>query len=116
MEQVRIARADWLTSVRLTANLKTEMLSAQAAYRQAQHSYGVGVATNLDVITAQDLALSAQLAYQQARYEVRVRMLNLLRETGRFTYPMIAQLARAARAHKSPRPMKSEKTSHGRGN
>ena len=96
MEQVRIARTDWLTSVRLVANLKTEMLSAQAAYHQARHSYSAGVATNLDVITAQDLALSAQLAYQQARYEVRVRMLNLLRQTGRFTYPMIAQLARAA--------------------
>lgn len=119
MEQVRIARTDWLTSVRLMANLRTEMLSAQAAYRQAQHSYSAGVTTNLDVITAQDLALSAQLAYQQARYEVRVRMLNLLRQTGRFTYPMIAQLARAAADHKSPRPphpAQEEKTGHGRSN
>ncbi len=119
MEQVRIARADWLTSVRLVANLRTEMLSAQAAYRQAQHSYSAGVTTNLDVITAQDLALSAQLAYQQARYEVRVRMLNLLRQTGRFTYPMIAQLARAAADHKSPRPPRptqGEKMGHGQSN
>ncbi len=96
LEQVRIARTNWLTSVRLMLNLKTEMLAAQAAYHQAQHSYAVGVATNLDVITAQDLALSAQLAYQQARYDERVRMLDLLRQTGRFTYPMIAQLAQAA--------------------
>jgi outer membrane protein TolC len=98
IEQVRIARADWLTSVRLVRNLKTEMLAAQAAYHQAQHSYAVGVATNLDVITAQDLALSAHLAYQQARYDERVRMLDLLRQTGRFTYPIVAQLAQAARA------------------
>ncbi|MGC9260615.1 MAG: TolC family protein, partial [Phycisphaerae bacterium] len=102
MEQVRIARADWLTSVRLTANLKTEMRAAQAAYHQAQHSYNAGVATNLDVITAQDLALAAQLAYQQARYNERVRMLNLLRQTGRFTYPIIAQLARAAHHRHTP--------------
>ncbi len=109
MEQVRIARMDWTTSVKLVANLKTEMLSAQAAYHQAQHSYSVGLTTNLDVITAQDLALSAQLAYQQARYDVRVRMLNLLRQTGRFTYPMIAQLARAAADQKPPQPPKSIK-------
>lgn len=97
LEQVRIARTDWLTSVRLVANLKTEMRAAQAAYHQAQHSYHAGVATNLDVITAQDLALAAQLGYQQARYDERVRMLNLLRQTGRFTFPIIARLASAGR-------------------
>jgi len=75
------------------ANLKTEMRSAQAAYHQAQHSYSAGVATNLDVITAQDLALSAQLAYQQARYNERVRMLNLLRQTGNMGYPTKAGMA-----------------------
>jgi outer membrane protein TolC len=90
------------------ANLKTEMRSAQAAYHQAQHSYSAGVATNLDVITAQDLALSARLAYQQARYDQRVRMLNLLRQTGRFTYPMIAQLARAASRHPSAKAAKKK--------
>ncbi len=108
MEQVRIARTDWLTSVRLVANLKTEMRSAQAAYHQAQHSYSAGVATNLDVITAQDLALSAQLAYQQARYDERVRILNLLRQTGRFTYPMIAQLAQTENLHLAPKAVKKK--------
>ena len=111
MEQVRIARADWLTSVRLVANLKTEMLSAQAAYHQAQHSYSAGVATNLDVITAQDLALSARLAYQQARYDQRVKMLNLLRQTGRFNYPMIARLALSSRKSLSSRCRLSAKKS-----
>ncbi len=101
LEEVRIARADWLTSVRLTANLKTEMRAAQAAYHQAQHSYNAGVTTNLDVITAQDLALSAQLAYQQARYNQRVRMLNLFRQTGRLTYPIIAQLAQEVHQHRT---------------
>ncbi len=108
MEQVRIARTDWLTSVRLVANLKTELRSAQAAYHQAQHSYIAGVATNLDVITAQDRALSAQLAYEQARYNERVRMLNLLRQTGRFTYPMIAQLAAAGDNHPAPQAVKKK--------
>ncbi len=95
LEEVRIARQNWNTSCSLVRNLHTEWRSARAAWRQAQHSYNAGLATNLDVITAQDRALSAQLAYQQARYTKRLNMLNLLRATGRLTWPTVRRLASA---------------------
>ncbi len=94
-EQVRVARDNWHTAVRMVRNLRTEWAAAQAAFEQARHSYGVGLATNLDVITAEDRALASQLAYEQARYTVRVDMLDLLRTTGRLNYSSIARLAKA---------------------
>jgi outer membrane protein TolC len=95
LEEVRIARQNWITGNSLVHNLYTEWLSAKAAYAQAQHSFEVGLATNLDVITAQDSALSARLAYEKARYSKRVNMLNLLRTTGRLTWPAVHELAMA---------------------
>lgn len=92
-EQVRIALSDWVTSRELVRDTRTEMHAARAAFLQARHSYRVGLATNLDVITAQDRYLSANLTYQQAKYTTCVDMLNLLRESGRLTYASIAQLA-----------------------
>ena len=95
LEEVRIARQNWITSNSLVRNLHTEWRSAAAAYAQARHSFGAGLATNLDVITAQDRALSARLGYEQARYAQRVNMLNLLRVTGRLTWPAVHELAAA---------------------
>lgn len=93
-EQVRIALSNWVTSRELIRNSRTEMQAARAAFLQARHSFQVGLATNLDVITAQDRYLSANLTYQQAKYTTCVDMLNLLRESGRLTYASIAELAR----------------------
>ncbi len=99
LEQVRIARDNWISSVKLVRNLLTEMRAARASFHQARHSFQAGLATNLDVITAQDRALAAQLAYEKAHYNERVDMLALLRMTGRLTYPAIAQLAAAGGTH-----------------
>ncbi len=93
-EQIRIALSNWVTSRELIRDTRTETQAARAAFLQAHHSFQVGLATNLDVITAQDRYLTANLTYQQAKYTTCVDMLNLLRESGRLTYPSIAQLAR----------------------
>lgn len=92
-EQVRIALSNWLTSQQLVRDTRTETKAARAAFLQARHSFQVGLATNLDVITAEDRYLAANLAYQQAKYNTCVDMLNLLRESGRLTYASIAQLS-----------------------
>jgi len=96
-EQVRIALSNWLSSQELIRDTRTEVQAARAAFLQARHSFKVGLATNLDMITAQDRYLSADLTYQQAKYATDVDMLNLLRESGRLTYASIAQLARTHR-------------------
>ncbi len=91
-EEVTIARADWLSGLQLENNLKTEVASALAAYHQAEHSFKAGLATNLDVITAQDQELAAHLAYQQSRFQTRINLLNLFRVSGRLTYPAMVKL------------------------
>jgi outer membrane protein TolC len=91
-EQVKIDRDNWLTSVQQVNNYYTEMSAAMAAWKQAQHSYSVGLAINLDVITAEDRALNAQLAYQKAIYAERTDMLDLVRETGGLNYAMLSQI------------------------
>ncbi len=91
-EEVTIARADWLSGLQLERNLKTEVASAQAAYHQAEHSFKAGLATNLDVITAQDQDLAAHLAYQQSRFQTRINLLNVFRVSGRLTYPAMVKL------------------------
>lgn len=91
-EEVTIARADWLSSLQLEKDLQIEVAAARAAYHQAQHSFKAGLATNLDVITAQDQELSAQLAYQKSRFQTRINLLNLFRVSGRLTYPAMVKL------------------------
>jgi len=94
IEQVKIARDNWLNSVQQVNNYYIEMSAAMAAWKQAQHSYSVGLAINLDVITAENRALTAQLAYQKAIYAERTDMLNLVRETGGLNYATLTQIDR----------------------
>ena len=93
-EQLVTAYEDWQNNLTLIRNLHTEYIAANAAYLQAQHSFKAGLATNLDVITAQDSALQSQLAWQTQLYQERLALLNLLRVSGRLTWPTIALLAK----------------------
>ncbi len=106
-EEVTIARADWLSGLQLEKNLKTEVTAAEAAYHQAEHSFKAGLATNLDVITAQDQELAAHLAYQQSRFQTRINLLNLFRISGRLTYPAMVELQQVEQH--MPRPVKNSK-------
>ncbi|HTV48893.1 MAG TPA: TolC family protein [Phycisphaerae bacterium] len=93
LEQVKISRDNWLNSVQQANNFYIEMTAAVAAWKQAQHSYSVGLATNLDVITAQDQALNAQLAYVRAIYAERTDMLDMVREIGGLTYATLDNIS-----------------------
>jgi outer membrane protein TolC len=62
--------------------LHLQVTAAQEALRQADESYRVGLATNLERLTAQDQALSAELQLASAQYERKFAYLNLLRQSG----------------------------------
>jgi outer membrane protein TolC len=52
----------------------------------AQRQYTVGLATNLDVLTAQDQLLSTQLQLATQEYQQKINYLNLLRVAGHLTF------------------------------
>jgi outer membrane protein TolC len=72
----------------LTANddriheLLVQVTAAQQAFNQADQSYTVGLATNLERVTAQDQLLSAQLQLTSARFDRTLSFLALARATG----------------------------------
>jgi outer membrane protein TolC len=67
------------------AELKVQVAAAEQSLRQAEESYKVGFATNLERVVAQNLLLEAQLELTSERFEQRVFDLNLLRVTGRLS-------------------------------
>jgi outer membrane protein len=85
--QVEIARADFTTSIQQVRELRTELAAADSAFRIASQSYDQGLATNLDVLDAQDRMLSAQLQLAAEGYTTTVCYLSLLRVTGRLDGP-----------------------------
>ncbi|MFA5204193.1 MAG: TolC family protein [Lentisphaeria bacterium] len=85
--QVEIARADFMTSVQQVGELRTALAAAESAFRIASQSYDQGLATNLDVLDAQDRLLSARLQLAAEGYQTTVCHLNLLRVTGRLDGP-----------------------------
>jgi outer membrane protein TolC len=85
--QVEIARADFSTSLQQVRELRTELAAADSAFRIASQSYDQGLATNLDVLDAQDRMLSAQLQLAAEGYTTTVCYLSLLRVTGRLDGP-----------------------------
>jgi outer membrane protein TolC len=92
-ENVRVGYADFVASRRRIKDLETQATSAQDAYDAATHAFSAGTATNLDVLTAQDTALSAQLRLDNERYNLKVTYLALLRATGVLDRAEIDQIA-----------------------
>jgi outer membrane protein len=82
LENVETAYNDTLASVHRLSELQVQITAAAEAYRQADQSYTVGLATNLERLTAQDQLLSAQLQYASESYDRKLFFLTLLRETG----------------------------------
>jgi OMF family outer membrane factor len=81
-QDVETAYNDTLASVKRLSELQVQIRAAAEAYRQADQSYTVGLATNLERLTAQDQLLSAQLQYASESYDQKLFYLTLLRETG----------------------------------
>ncbi|MDB5293581.1 MAG: outer rane efflux protein [Phycisphaerales bacterium] len=86
-EQVRTAYENLQASNRRIVELRVEVAAAQEAYRQAQQTYTAGLATNLDVLTAQDALLSSQLSLANEEFNYKLFYLQLLRSMGRLARP-----------------------------
>jgi outer membrane protein TolC len=70
---------------RRLAELATQVRAAGDALRQAEAAYRVGLATNLDRVTAQSVLLQAQLDVVEAELDRKVAWLGMLRITGALT-------------------------------
>jgi outer membrane protein len=64
------------------AELQVQVTAAEQAFRQADQSYNIGFATNLERLVAQDQMLNAQLQLAGERYDNKIFYLGLLRATG----------------------------------
>lgn len=95
-QDVRIAFQELATDQQQLRELQTEVTASQEAYRQADQSYNVGLATNLERLTAQDQLLSAQLDLSRAEFTRKIAYLNLLRITGRLGADLHATLPTVA--------------------
>jgi outer membrane protein TolC len=62
--------------------LQVQLRAARQAFNQADQSYNVGLATNLERVAAQDQLLSAQLQLTSAQFDRTLSYLALARATG----------------------------------
>jgi outer membrane protein len=86
-QQVETALIEFETSGHQVADLTTVVNAAQEAYRISDQSYGLGLATNLDRMDAQDRLLRAQLELAAEKYNNTVRYLVLMRVVGQLDGP-----------------------------
>lgn len=82
---VAVARADVDASARRLEEIDVQVRAAREAYRQADASYQVGLATNLERLVALDQQQNAELAQALEIYRHRGLYAVLLRATGRLT-------------------------------
>lgn len=86
----RDVKSAWVTvddSRRRIAELQTEVAASQEALTQSTQRYGVGLATNLDVLTAQNTLLTSQLDLATEEFNRKIYYLDLLRATGQLLLP-----------------------------
>lgn len=81
-QEVQLAFQDLRASDERIDELQVQVRAAQQAFNQADQSYNVGLATNLERVTAQDQLLSAQLQLTSARFDRTLSYLALARATG----------------------------------
>jgi outer membrane protein TolC len=81
-QQVQVAFQDLRANEDRIAELQVQLRAAQQAFNQADQSYNVGLATNLERVTAQDQLLSAQLQLTSAQFDRTLSYLALARATG----------------------------------
>lgn len=101
---VQTAYEDLLSSGRRLQELRTQVAASDEAFRQADQSYNVGLATNLERLVAQDTLLTAQLQLTSEQYDHKVFFLNLLRVAGRLNGPLALDPIRSASTQPATRP------------
>jgi outer membrane protein len=82
-QDVEISNQNYVASNTRLTELRTQVKAADEAFKQADSSYNVGLATNLERLSAQDQMLSAQLSLASETYNNKLFYLNILRSTGR---------------------------------
>jgi multidrug efflux system outer membrane protein len=86
-QDVRINLHNLAASRRRISELRTEVAASQEALRQSTQRYTVGLALNLDVLTAENQLLSAQLDLATEQFNFKVFFIDLLRATGQLVRP-----------------------------
>jgi len=102
---IRTDYANLISSRRQVKELKVELAASRDALVYAQQQFNVGLAINLDVLTAQDNLLSTQLALATQEYQEKIAYLDLLRVDGQLTFA-----AAAPPQHPSTEPSEMEFT------
>jgi outer membrane protein TolC len=75
------------SSRRRIIELRAEVAASQEALRQATQRYSVGLAINLDVLTAYDTLLTSQLDLATEEFNHKIYYLDLLRALGQLPLP-----------------------------
>lgn len=83
LQGVRLAYENVSASRQRLADLETQVTAAREAQEQSEGSYRVGLATNLERLTAQDVLLDAELQRASERFDHALFLLDLTRFTGR---------------------------------
>jgi outer membrane protein TolC len=83
LQGVRLAYENVAASRERLNGLSTQVDAARAALEQAEGSYRVGLATNLERLTAQSDLLSAELQLASERFDQALLLMDLTRFTGR---------------------------------
>lgn len=81
-QDVDVASENLASSDKRLAELQVQLAAAQQAVQQAEGSYNVGLATNIERLTAQDQLLNARLQLASETYQRRVYYADLLRASG----------------------------------
>lgn len=81
-QDVQLAYQDLVSAGSRIDELIVQVAAAQQAFNQADRSYTVGLATNLERVTAQGQLLNAQLQLTSARFDRTLSYLSLARATG----------------------------------
>jgi outer membrane protein TolC len=83
MQDVEIAYENVSASRARLTDLLTQAAAARDALNQAEASYMVGLATNLERLTAQSQLLNAELQLASEQFDQALLLLDLTRFTGR---------------------------------
>lgn len=81
-QQISTAHENWMSGSQRLAELTIQHQAALEAFNQAEGSFNVGLATNLERLTAQQEWLAAQLQLAAQQYGHQAEYLTLLRAAG----------------------------------
>ena len=108
---VQVAYENVVASRARLTDLRTQVGAARDALNQAEASYRVGLATNLERLIAQSQLLNAELQLATEQYDQSLLLLDLTRFTGR-----LGQRSGSATAGSSGQSVRNTRSTGGAGN